>query len=131
MNTIMSKTIGTGIIFLLVFLTGYWLSRSGKPYHTIIFTAHKLIALGGVIFLATLVYRFHQITPLLTAQAAVVMTTAFLLVALVITGGLLSVEKVMPEIVQRMHQVLPYLAVISIGVTFYLLLIRGNLTAPV
>ena len=32
----------------MILLSGYWLSRSGKPYSTIVFTIHKLVSLAAV-----------------------------------------------------------------------------------
>ncbi len=36
------------------------------------------------------------------------------------TGGLLSVDKAVPAIVHRLHQILPYLTAASVGITLYL-----------
>ena len=41
-----------GIVLLLTLASGIWLSNSGKPLNTAIFTLHKLIALGVVILTA-------------------------------------------------------------------------------
>jgi len=44
-----------GILALSLFLTGFWLNRTGKPYGTLIFTIHKAIGLrmGILLFIAT------------------------------------------------------------------------------
>jgi NADPH:quinone reductase-like Zn-dependent oxidoreductase len=43
-----SKFIIPGILFLLTLAAGVWLSQSGRPLNTLIFTVHKLIALAAV-----------------------------------------------------------------------------------
>lgn len=106
------------------------LHHSGKPYHVVVFTIHKLIALGAVAFLTVLVYQTKQTTPLSSAQIAAGAVAAACFVALIITGGLLSVEKNMPLFVLKIHQILPYLSLLSIGMTFYLLFIRNSLISP-
>jgi hypothetical protein len=40
----------------------------------------------------------------------------------VATGGLLSTDKTMPAVILKLHQITPYLTVLSTAVTLYLLL---------
>jgi hypothetical protein len=127
MNTMISKNIGIGVLVLLVFLSGFWLARSGKPYSPVIFTVHKLIALGAVILLGMLVSSIHRTAPLQAAHWLAVTCTALCLLALFITGGLLSIEKAIPGFVLKIHRMLPYLAVIAIAVSSYLLIVKRNL----
>ena len=64
MSTTQLRIACTGLFFLLIFFFGFWLNRSGKPYNLFIFTIHKLIALGAVVFLTMTVYNVHQAAPL-------------------------------------------------------------------
>jgi hypothetical protein len=127
MNTMFSKLIVAGALFLLVFLSGFWLARAGKPYPQVIFTIHKLIALAAVILLGTLIAGINQSAALQADQWLVVAGTVLILVALFITGGLLSVEKAMPGFVEKLHQTLSFLAAFAIGASIYLLAVRENL----
>lgn len=111
-----------GLAFLLIFLSGIWLNRSGKPYHTLVFTIHKLIGLGVGAFLAWTVYRGHQVTPLGLVEIVAVAVTVLFFIGTVAAGGLLSIDKPMPALVSRMHLVVPFLTVLSTGWTLYLLL---------
>ncbi len=122
MNVIQSKAIVTSFCFLLIFLSGFWLSRSGKPYPVIVFTFHKLITLGTIVYLAVTLYRASRFTPLQVGQVAAITLIVACFLAMLATGGLLSVEKVSPAIVHRLHQVLPYLTAASVGITLYLTL---------
>jgi hypothetical protein len=131
MSTIFSKIIAASLFFLLVFLSGYWLNRTGKPYSTVIFTIHKLISLSAILYLGMLVARVHQAVPLQSSQWLAIGITAACLVITMITGGLLSLEKAMPVYLLKVHQILPYLTVISIGVSLYLLLIRDQQLAGI
>ena len=47
-----AKFVTPGVLFILTLVFGFWLSRSGKPYHTLIFNVHKLIALAAVVVTA-------------------------------------------------------------------------------
>jgi uncharacterized membrane protein len=125
MSTTLGRIVGVGLLFVLILLSGIWLNRSGKPYSTLIFTIHKLagLAVGG--WLGLIVYQTHQAAPLGLLEIAAVAVTVLFSVGTVATGGLLSIEKPMPGVVQILHQVLPALTVLSAAGTLYLLL-RGN-----
>lgn len=47
------------------------------------------------------------------------------------TGGLLSTNKVMPDVVLRLHQVTPFLTVIATAVAFYSLLSKTNVSVTI
>ncbi len=115
----LSRMITTGLLFLLIFSFGFWLSRSGKPYSVAIFTVHKLIALGLAVYLGITIYKTHQLSPLSAGQIAAVLVMALCFLSLVVTGGLLSIEKPMPAVVSAFHRVLPYLTVLSTAVGLF------------
>ena len=121
MNTTLSRTIITGVLFLIIFLSGFWLSRSGKPYQVIIFTLHKLIALGVFAFLVVTVYKSHQTTPLEPLMWIAFVFTVVIFVATVVTGGLLSIDKPVPSALAVVHNVFPYLSLLSSAGMLYLL----------
>lgn len=126
MSTTQVKIVFAGLLFLFMFLFGFWLSRNGKPYNMALFTVHKLVALGAVVYLAVTITKIHQATPLTSMQFTAVIITALCFVVTAASGAMLSVDKVMPEIVHRLHQITPYLTVLSIGATLYLLLIASK-----
>jgi hypothetical protein len=119
-----SKFLFAGLFFVFVLVSGFWLSRTGKPINTAILTIHKLISLGAGVFLGITIYRIHQVTPLNPIELAVVAVTLLFFVAMVATGGMLSTAKPMPGIVLKVHQLMPYLVIISAFVSMYLVLVR-------
>jgi len=126
MNTNQLKIIGTGAAFLIMFLSGIWLNRTGKPYGTLIFGIHKLIGVGIAVFLFITIRRMHQATPFSSLELVVVIVAALFFLATVTTGSLLSVpvSKPMPGIVTTLNKIFPYFTVLSTAVVLYLLLIR-------
>jgi hypothetical protein len=50
--------IATGLLFLITFISGAWLSRNGRPLNTAIFTIHKLISLLTLISTALTIYNY-------------------------------------------------------------------------
>ena len=130
MSILTSKTAICGLLVLLTLVSGVWLSHSGKPYNSMIFTIHKLIALATVIIIGVNVYHLLRAMDGNTlVTLSVIAVSGLLFLALFISGallslipaGLLSLEKPMPEIILRIHQVAPLLALVSSTATFYLL----------
>jgi hypothetical protein len=126
MSTNQLRVLGTGLFFLLILFSGYWLSRSGKPYSTIVFNIHKLVAVAAVVLLGITVYRIHRAGALSAIELLATIVTGLFFLGTMVTGGLLSIpiDKAMPAIVRKLHQVMPYLTVLSTAVTLYFL--RGR-----
>ena len=125
MNTSQSQYVYTGLFFLFIFISGFFVSHGGKPYGVGIFTVHKLIGLAAGIYLGVRVYRAHQAAPLGTAEIAAIVVTVVFFISTVVAGGLLSTEEPMPAFVSLIHKISPYLIVASTIVTLYLLHKRG------
>jgi hypothetical protein len=120
MPALTSRIIGTGVLFVVVFLFGFWLNRSGRPVNTIILAIHKLIALGTLIFIGVTIYQVNQVTPLSAAPIITTVVTGILFVVTIITGGLLSLEQPVTA-VAIVHKVGPFLTVASTIVTMIFL----------
>jgi hypothetical protein len=109
------------VLFIVVFLLGFLLRRSGKPYSGLMLTVHKLISLAVIILLALLVYRFNQATPLdSTALLTAVLTVVFFVVA-IISGGLVSIDRPTPPVVRALHWATPFLTIAGVAATCFLL----------
>ena len=124
MNAINSKMVTTGVFFLFILLTGFWLSRTGKPYSMLIQTVHKLIGVGAGVFLIVTVVRAHKAVPLTLLESGLILLTVLLFVGLVATGSFLLAEREMPTFVSILHKAFPYLTVLSTAGMLYLLLNR-------
>ncbi len=120
MNATTLKFIYTGTFFVFIFLLGYWLNRSGKPYEALLFNIHKLVALGAVVYLGVTFYKAQHATPLSPLQLAVVALTFLCFVVTIVTGGLVSIEKAMPAAVQLLHKIMPYLTVLSAAASLFI-----------
>lgn len=121
MGAINPQLINVGLFFLFIFIFGFWLRFSGKPYNTLLITIHKLIGLALGITLGLRVHEVHQESLLGLNEIISIIVTVLLFVALVASGSFLSAKKEMPGFVNGIHSVLPYLTVLSTGITVYLL----------
>lgn len=131
MNSLNSEMLYTGIFFLFILLSGFWVSRSGKPYNTGIFNIHKLIGLGIGYFLIRTVYLTNQTTPLIASQWTAIIITVLLFLLTVVAGGLLSVlaegglkkmDSSLQNAVSLVHKFAPYVIIVATATTLYLLL---------
>ncbi len=121
MNMLTTKLAAAGFLFLGTVLSGIWVSHLGKPYNTLIFTIHKLIAVATVIPLAVRIYNLYitvdlQTLAALTASAA----CGLFFLALIISGALLSLNIPLQGATLRIHQVGPLLALVSATISNYL-----------
>lgn len=110
----------SGLFFALIFIFGFWLSRSGKPYNGLLFNIHKLIALGALVYLTVTIYKVHQAQPLGSVQITASAVTAACFLVTILTGGLGSLEKAMPAILLKIHRVAPYMTLLSSAASLYL-----------
>ena len=125
MNTVLSKVVVTGGFFLFIFLFGFILSRSGKPYPALLFNIHKLIALGALVFLGVMVYNIHRAAALSPAHIGLVVFTGLCFVVTIIAGGLLNIDK-SPAFLAVIHRFSPYLTLLATAATLYFLLGRTD-----
>ncbi len=116
--------LATGVFFIFIFLSGIWLNRSGKPYHTIKLNIHKFIGLGAVVFLARAVYQTHQAAPLSPGSMAASLVSAAFFVLTIVSGGLVSIDRPIPALLTLTHKLSPYLTALATAATLYLMLVH-------
>jgi hypothetical protein len=122
MNTITSKIITIGGLLILVIISGVILSKLGRPLNTLVFTIHKLSAVGAIVLLVININKLAKAANIPTLHIALIVITGLFFLALIVSGAFLSFEKPAPQIVLRIHQVLPLLVVASSAISFYLLI---------
>jgi hypothetical protein len=124
MSNTQSRVIGAGLFFLFIFLSGLWLSHSGRPLNVIILTIHKLVSLAAIAFLVITLSQINRVAPLGATELTVSIITGVFLLGTIATGGLLSTGKPMPAVILTMHQVIPILTLLSTTATLFLVLSR-------
>lgn len=114
------KYLIVGLLMAGMILTGFIVSRSGKPYSTLLLTLHKLISLGALVYLAIAVIKAARIAPADPTRLVVIILSAVLFIALFATGGMISAMKAPPRAILIVHHLLPYLlAVSTVGTLFF------------
>jgi hypothetical protein len=116
-----NKVLVSGVLFAASIASGFWLAAGEKPYNVLVLTLHKLISLGTFVYFGLAVYRLHKLTPLAAGQMAIAVLTVIFFLCLIATGGMLSSGKEFPAIVLKLHQIVPWLTLVSAGTLMVLL----------
>lgn len=119
-----SKIIYCGLGFVLTIISGFVLSRLGRPLNSAIFTVHKLIAVGTVILAVVTVRELYQAVELPALFPVMTGLAALFFLALVVSGALLSFDKLAVPAILKVHQIAPLLTLAFSTITVYLL--AGN-----
>ncbi len=127
METITTKLIAAGILFPLTLISGVIVSHSGRPLGIGLVTIHKLIAVGTIVLIGIAVNQLYKtVDGKLFIELSLMVISGILFLALITTGALLTREEMqLPELVLKVHQIAPLLALVSSTVSIYLL-VRGN-----
>jgi hypothetical protein len=123
MDTITTKLLAAGTLFLLTLISGMVLSHSSRPLSVGLVTVHKLIAAGTMVLVGIAVNQLHKnVYGKLAIEWIVMATCGILFLALIGTGALLTREEMqLPEVVLKVHQAAPLLAPTSSAFTVCLL----------
>jgi hypothetical protein len=121
MSFIQLRIIGISSFFLFIFISGVWLSRSGRPLNVVILAIHKLLSLLVVVFIAVTIYQINQEVKIGTIELSASVVTGLLFLFTFISGGLLSTGKPVQAAVLAIHKVTPLLTLLSAAATMYLL----------
>ena len=127
MDTNTSKLVAAGILFLFTLISGLIVSRSGRPLNIWLVTVHKLIAIGTVVLIGMAVNQLYKTADgKVFIEMSVMVISGVLFLALIATGALLTREEMqLPEVVLKIHQMTPSLALIFSTITVFLL-VKGN-----
>jgi len=112
----------TGLLVIITVITGIWIAETGEPYNTAVFTAHKLAALAALIFAAIIIIGFIRKTGASSVVYVFAIATGIFYLAAITSGGLLSIEKTLEDILEITHKISSIASITGLAVVFYLLL---------
>jgi hypothetical protein len=116
------KLTGLGILFLLIIISGIWLTKTGRPYQNNVFNVHKLISLLAVVLGTIMVYNLQKGMEISVLTTTFMIIAAILFIVLIITGGLLNLDKPFYDTLRITHRILSPITIILTVVVFYILL---------
>ena len=92
MNTTAMRVGGTGLFFLFIFVSGIWLSRSGRPLNGNILAVHKLVSVAAGVFLIITMVRLNRVAPLSATEWTAIVATGLCFLGTVVSGGLVTTQ---------------------------------------
>lgn len=118
---IISRLLNPILGFLLTVVFGFWLSRRGKPYHGLLFNVHKLIALATVILVVMAISQVFKVMDVGTLIVLLLVLAALSVIALFVSGALMSAGKAEYHAMKLIHNISPFILVLTMGYAVYLL----------
>lgn len=103
-----SKIVLPIILFVFTVVVGFWVSKTGKPYNTGIFTLHKLLALAAVVLAAIALVGLMKAASAPTLIIALIVLAALSVLALFGTGALMSIQKTVGSVWLFIHRAAPF-----------------------
>lgn len=121
MKTMESKIIITGLLYLITFIFGIWLSFSGRPLNTAIFSVHKIAALLFIVFTGVKIVSLIKTTDVTGLILFIIIITAVIILLSLFSGVWLSLDKKVNELILNIHKLSAIPLGISLAFTIYLL----------
>ena len=115
------RMIGMGILYILILMSGFFLSRLGRPLNTAVFTIHKLVSIAAVIVLLMTIIQINRTTPLNGLTWAALVATGIFFLGEMISGGFLSFDNFNTKYILTIHRILPVLIILFTTLSFYLI----------
>lgn len=100
---VLSGFVVPGIVFILTLAFGFWLSQSGRPYNSLLFNVHKLVALVAVIVTVVQLVRILKGADLSALLIALLALAALCVVALFVSGALMSAGQLDHTLLHTIH----------------------------
>lgn len=117
----LSKFTLPGILFALTLAFGFGLSYAGKPYNGLLFNVHKLIALGAVVLAALRLASIPRPVDSFAFIAGLLVIAALCVIALFVSGALMSARKLEYTVMLTIHRVAPGVLALCCALALYLL----------
>ncbi len=122
MDNQVQKIILSSTLLCISILAGIWLSKSGRPLNTLLFNAHKLISLGFTVYTVYQIVRLEKVINFDPLTLALLLIAGLCVLALFISGALLSFDKVQPSFILWIHKLAPFVLCVffALGTYFHL-----------
>lgn len=123
MEAMTTKLTMAGILGALTLISGVLLSNAGRPLNSLLFNAHKMIAVVLIVLIVLSVVQLYKAGEGgAWIELGIMILAGIFFIALVATGGMLSFERQWPAFVLKTHQVLPLLSLMFSAISAYLLI---------
>jgi len=116
------KLAALGFLFLLIIISGIWLAKTGRPYQPAMFNVHKLVSLATIALTGIVLYGILKTTQGSSVVFVLLMIAVLFLLALIVTGGMLNLEKPYYNALRTIHRIVSPLSILILTGIFWILL---------
>ena len=115
----MSALLITIIAYAIIFISGYWMNHMGRPYNRIIFSFHKLLTLGVLVYLILVFRTAQDLQPFNLQEWILAALGISAYIVALVSGGVLNLPREMPRFVNILHHSAPYVVVVTTLLLMY------------
>ena len=114
-----TKLVTNSILFILIIISGIWLSKPGKPYNPVTFNIHKFVALVFIVYTIILAKGLVKTVEMSSMNWLFLILSGFLILLVLVSGGIISskVEIIKPFVI--VHKVSSGAVLIVLACWFY------------
>ncbi len=114
MGTLLTKTIMTGVLTILIIISGIALRKSGEPYQPLIFTLHKITVAAVAVFVVLIYVSHFKLLSFSGFGFLLFVLSDLLFAAAFVTGALLAFEKTTSFKLKIVHRILSWLTILFV-----------------
>jgi hypothetical protein len=115
-----------GLFFLIMIISGLWLTRTGKPYPFVPFNIHKLAALITVILSVVILFYVNKTTRFNTLEWELLTGLGVLVVLSFVSSAFLSLERSVHPLFLFIHRYIPIVLTALAAWVIYLLILKNR-----
>ena len=118
----MNRFILPCILLVFSIITGFWLSKKGRPLNNAVFSLHKIIAVAAIVFIAMQIYREWKGGGLHDFAFLSIIATGFLFFIVLVSGAFLSFDKFANIVLRIIHRFAAILFTAGVAFAIYMLI---------
>jgi hypothetical protein len=92
-STMTLRIIISGMLIVLLFVTGIFLTRTGKPYHVLVLAIHKIVTVALIVLMFMLIVPAIMQAVIPIVHLVVAAFLALGLIGMIASGGMMSLDK--------------------------------------
>lgn len=94
MELLNSRSMITGLLTLVVIISGFWLRKKGEPYHTGIFTIHKISIVATTVFIFLIGLNHFKLFSFNAIDIIIFVSSTFIYIVVFVSGAMLSFKNI-------------------------------------
>lgn len=124
MSTSQVRIVEVIALLLVVLVSGFWLAKTGRPFHGLPMNLHKFASLAAMVLVVMLVVHESHVAHLRGFEWVVCIVAAVSLLTAVVSGGVVAAQDPAPAAGLAMHRIAQDVALVSNSAAMWLVWVR-------